>query len=261
MNLLPGLALSGVLISSLPWAAQAQSAADSGAAPAALSGNLTLTSQYISRGFRQTWGKPALQGGLDYADPSGFSVGTWLSTVSNRYIENGTLEWDIYGNYGGNAGPLGYSVGLYVYKYPGAEYRATPTTYDYTEVALGLSYQVAYLKYNYTVSKEFFGITNARGTGYLDVGANPDLGDGYTLNLHYGQGRVANNSLWSWRDYKIGVSKQLAAGWSVSGAYTRAHGKSDVYDNYTLGIPNSAGRIEVSNPAAGTVVLALTRTF
>lgn len=261
MKLLIRCALSGVLLSSLPLVAQAQNVTDSVATPAPLTGNLTLTSQYISRGFRQTWGKPALQGGLDYADPSGFSAGTWLSTVSNRYIEDGTLEWDIYGNYGASLGPLGYSAGLYVYKYPGAEYRAAHLTYDYVEVALGLSYQVAYLKYNYTVSKEFFGIANARGTGYLDVGANPDLGDGYTLNLHYGQGRVANNSLWSWRDYKIGVSKLLAAGWTLSGAYTRAHGKTNVYDTYTLGIPNSAGHIDVSNPAAGTLVLALTRTF
>jgi hypothetical protein len=29
-------------------------------------------------------------------------------------------------------GELGYSAGLYVYKYPGAEYRASHTTYDYT---------------------------------------------------------------------------------------------------------------------------------
>lgn len=246
----------------LPAMVQAQSAADAATAAASpVTGNLTLTSQYISRGFRQTWGKPALQGGFDYADPSGFSAGTWLSTVSNRYIEDGTLEWDIYGNYNGSAGPVGYSAGLYVYKYPGAEYRASHTTYDYTELALGLSYQVAYLKYNYTVSHEFFGITNARGTGYLDVGINPELGGGYTLNLHYGQGRVANNSMWSWRDYKIGVTRQLAPGWMLAAAYTRARGKTDVYDAYTLGIPNSAGKIETSNPAAGTLVLALTRSF
>jgi len=245
----------------LPAVAQAQSVADAATAAASpVTGNLTLTSQYISRGFRQTWGKPALQGGFDYADPSGFSAGTWLSTVSNRYIEDGTLEWDIYGNYNGSAGPVGYSAGLYVYKYPGAEYRSSHTTYDYTELALGLSYQVAYLKYNYTVSREFFGITNARGTGYLDVGVNPELG-GYTLNLHFGQGRVANNSMWSWRDYKIGVTRQLAPGWMLAAAYTRARGKTDVYDTYTLGVPNSAGKIETSNPAAGTLVLALTRSF
>ncbi|MYM94671.1 TorF family putative porin [Duganella vulcania] len=239
----------------------AQTAADPVPASSPVTANVTLASQYISRGFRQTWGKPALQGGFDYTGPGGFSAGTWLSNVSNRFVENGTLEWDLYGAYGGAAGDVGYSAGVYYYKYPGAEIHATHTTYDYAELALGLTYKAAYAKYNYTVTKEFFGIENARGTGYLDLGANVDLGEGYTLNLHFGHGRVANNSMWSWRDYKAGVTKVLAPGWAVSAAYTKAHGKTGAYDNYTLGIPNSAGVIETSNPADGTLVLALTRTF
>lgn len=244
--------------------ARAQSADAAAAATAApVTANVTLASQYISRGFRQTWGQPALQGGVDYADPSGFSAGSWLSTVSNRYIENGTLEWDLYGGYTGSAGPLGYSALLYYYKYPGAQYRATATTYDYGELSLGLSYQVFYAKYNYTFTKEFFGISNARGTGYLDVGANVDLGQGYTLNLHFGDGRVAGsgNDVWNWRDLKVGASKALAGGWSVAGAFTKAKGKTAAYDAYTLGIPNSAGQVEVSNPAKATFVVSLTRTF
>lgn len=235
------------------------------AASQSISANVTLGSQYISRGFRQTWGKPTLQGGFDFTGNNGFSAGTWLSNVSNRFVENGTLEWDVYGAYngafGGAASDVGYSAGLYYYKYPGAEIRATRTTYDYAELAFGLTYKFAYAKYNYTVTKSFFGIENARGTGYLDLGANLELGDGYTLNLHFGHGRVANNSMWSWRDYKAGVTRVLAPGWAVSAAYTKARGKTSAYDNYTLGIPNSAGVIETSNPAAGTLVLALTRTF
>lgn len=244
-------------------AAPAAESASAAAPPAAspFSANVTLASQYISRGFRQTWGKPALQGGFDYAGPAGFSAGTWLSNVSDRYIEDGSLEWDIYGAYNGSAGDIGYTAALYTYIYPGAEYRATTTTYNYTEVALGLNYKFAYLKYNHTVSKEFFGIENARGTGYLDLGASFDFGGGYALLLHAGQGRVANNSIWNWRDYKVGVSKTLAPGWSVAAAYTRAHGATDAYDRYTLGIANSAGVIESSNPAEGTFVLSLTRTF
>lgn len=255
------LGISGLLLlPALPVLAQT-TIDQTPAAPQLFSANVTLASQYISRGFRQTWGKPALQGGFDYTGPNGFSAGTWLSNVSNRFVENGSLEWDLYGAYGGAAGDVGYSVGFYYYKYPGAEIRATRTTYDYGELALGLTYKFAYAKYNYTVTKEFFGIENARGTGYLDLGANIELGDDYTLNLHFGHGRVANNSMWSWRDYKAGVTRTLAPGWSVSAAYTKAHGKTNAYDNYTLGIPNSAGVIEASNPATGTIVLALTRTF
>jgi len=225
--------------------------------------NATLTSQYISRGFSQTWGKPALQAGADYAHPSGFSIGTWMSSVSNRFVENATVEWDFYGGYSGSAGTLGYSAIAYYYLYPGAEYKATATTYDYGELSLGMTYKMFYAKYNYTYTPEFFGITNARGTGYLDIGANVDLGSGTTLTLHAGNGRVAGtgNEVWDWVDYKIAVSKAYKGGWSTTAAFTKANGKTNIYDNYTLGIPNSAGVIETSNPGKGTLVLSITKTF
>ena len=73
---------------------------------AAARSTVTLTSQYVSRGMRQTWGRPALQAGLDVAHASGWSFGTWASTVSDRFIEGGRLEWDLYGGYTGTLGPL-----------------------------------------------------------------------------------------------------------------------------------------------------------
>ena len=225
------------------------------------SANDTAATQYISRGFRQGWGRPALQGGVDYAGPGGFAFGTWLSTIDDRYVEGGKVEWDLYATYNRSVGDVGLLAGVYVYKYPGAHISATDTTYDYTEVALGLTYKWAYAKYNYTVSDEFFGIENARGTGYLDLGANVDLGSGYTLQLHAGQGRVSNNGIWNWRDYRVGVAKILAPGWTLSGAYTRAHGATDAYDRYTTGVPDGAGVIATSDPAKGTFVVALLRTF
>ncbi len=225
--------------------------------------NATVASQYVSRGFRQSWGKPALQGGADYAHPSGFSVGTWMSTVSNRFVENGTLEVDLYGGYSGTAGDFGYSVLAYYYVYPGAEYQATATTYDYGELSFGMTYKMFYAKYNTTYTPEFFGITNARGTGYLDIGANVDLGSGMTLQLHAGNGRVAGtgNEVWNWNDAKIGLAKTYSGGWTASAALTKAFPKTGAYDNYTLGIPNSKGVIETSFPAKATFVLSITKTF
>ncbi|WP_260590836.1 TorF family putative porin [Variovorax sp. DXTD-1] len=262
---------SFALLAAMGAAAQVQTA-DALAAPmpkseaSPLSANVTLTSQYVSRGFRQTWGQPAVQGGLDYAHPSGFSVGTWLSTVNKKYIEGGTLEWDLYGGYTGAVGDMGYSAILYYYRYPGALISASHTKYDYGELSVGLTYKFLYAKYNYTLTKDFFGITAARGTGYLDLGANYDLGSGYTLNLHYGRGRVAStgandNSSWNWQDYKVGVSKALADGWTLAGAYTRAKGATNIYDCYTTGVLNSAGVTDVSNPAKRTFMVSLSKVF
>ncbi|HCA4976872.1 TPA: hypothetical protein MW147_003220, partial [Acinetobacter baumannii] len=63
------------------------------------SANVTFASQYISRGFQQTWGKPALQIGFDYANPNGLFVGTWASNVSSNYLRDASVEWDFYAGY------------------------------------------------------------------------------------------------------------------------------------------------------------------
>lgn len=94
------------------------------AAPASpFTGNFTIASEYLYRGIAQTRGKPALQGGFDYAHPSGFYIGTWGSNISwiNDAVAgaSASLELDIYGGYKGTAGPLGYDVGVLTYNYPG----------------------------------------------------------------------------------------------------------------------------------------------
>lgn len=232
-------------------------------AEASVSATITLASQYVSRGMRQSWGKPALQAGVDYVHPSGWSVGTWTSTITDRFVEDGTVEWDLYGGYASTAGALGYSAMVYYYLYPGAEISATSTKFNYGELSGGLNYKALYAKYNHTFTRDFFGVTNARGTGYLDVGANLDLGAGYTLNLHAGQGRVAGtgNDYWNWRDIKVGATRTLDGGWTVAAAYTRAKGATDAYDAYSTGIPTSSGKLAFSNPAKGTFVLTIAKTF
>lgn len=236
-----------------------------GGAPAAipLTATVTLASQYVSRGIRQTWGRPALQAGVDYAHPSGWSAGTWVSNVSDRFVENGTVEWDLYGGYTGAAGDVGYSVMAFYYRYPGAVIEASNTKFNYAELSAGLTFNAFYAKYNYTVTRDFFGIRDARGSGYLDLGVNQPLGSGYTLNLHAGDGRVAGagNDYWNWRDVKAGVTKSLDGGWSVSGAWTRAWGATDAYDGYTTGVPDASGKVALSNPSKGTFVLAVAKAF
>lgn len=245
--------------------AHAADAPDSTGTPAGwtLSANAGAASQYVSRGFRQTWGKPALQAGFDLSHPSGWSAGSWVSNVSDRYIENGALEWDLYGGYGGAVGPVGYSLTALLYRYPGALIQATGTKYNYAELSAGLTYRWIYARYNRTLTRDFFGITGARGTAYLDGGANIPLDDRHTLNLHAGEGRVAGagNDYWNWRDIKVGVTRTLGDGWTLAGSYTRAFGATRAYDRYTTGVPDRAGRLAYSNPAKGTFVLALSRSF
>ena len=258
---LPRLLPVSVLLLAMSAAHANEAAPVAPSAALAVTSTVTLTSQYVSRGMRQSWGRPALQAGVDAVHASGWSAGTWASTVSDRFIEGGRVEWDLYGGYTGTIGPVGVSLMAFHYRYPGASLAGIK--YDYTELVPGLSYGPFYAKYARTVSRDFFGITNARGTGYLDIGANHDLGGGTTLNLHLGDGRVAGsgNDIWNWRDAKAGVTKSFDGGWSVAGAYTRAWGATDAYDRYTTGVPRAGGAIAVSNPAKGTLAVSLARTF
>jgi uncharacterized protein (TIGR02001 family) len=243
--------------------AAAEEAAPAPAATRPWSASVTLASQYVSRGIRQTWGRPAVQGGFDYAFGNGWSAGTFLTPVSERFVEGGRAEWDLYGGYAGTAGPFGYSLVASYYVYPGARISTTGTRFNYGEVAAGLTWRDFSVKYNHTVTRDFFGITNARGTGYLDLAYNHPLSEKLVLNLHAGEGRVAGagNDYWNWRDIKLGVTRSLSDGWSVGGAYTRAYGATAAYDNYSTGVAAPGETPAYSNPAKGTLVLTLTKTF
>ncbi|MGA0975457.1 MAG: TorF family putative porin, partial [Sedimenticolaceae bacterium] len=65
----------------------------SGAANAAVEANIGATSNYVWRGVTQTSDDATLQGGVDYSNEEGFSLGAWASDVKpvNGY------EFDIYG--------------------------------------------------------------------------------------------------------------------------------------------------------------------
>jgi uncharacterized protein (TIGR02001 family) len=260
------LPLSAGLLAGLLATTTAHAAGDTSAEPATaspLSGSVTLASQYVARGVRQSWGRPVVQAGIDYSSPRGWSAGAWTSTIDDRFVENGTLELDLYAGYAGAAGPLGYNATLTWYRYPGARVSATNTSYDYGELQGGLSWKSLYAKYNYTFSRDFFGITGARGTGYLDVGANHELGHAMTLQLHAGDGRVAGagNNVWDWRDLRAGLSKKLEDGWVAALNYTRAYGASGAYDRYTTGVARADGRPAIANVGRRALVLSLTRTF
>ena len=118
----------------LPTAALAQTPPP--AAPPApdytLTANVGLFSEYIFRGISQTAGKPAVQGGFDWAHSSGFYLGTWGSNISwledfGAYTRS-SLEWDFYGGYKGSINDdWNYDLGTIYYLYPGNAIPATRT--------------------------------------------------------------------------------------------------------------------------------------
>jgi uncharacterized protein (TIGR02001 family) len=184
--------------------------------------NAAVTSDYRYRGISQSRLDPALQGGADYTNnPTGLYAGTWLSSI--KWIKDAggddNVEWDIYGGKRGNiTGDITYDVGGLYYFYPS---NSLPTNANTFELYGQLGYGPAYIKYSHSLTN-LFGTASSRGSGYLDIGANVDVGSGFTLNLHAGHQEVRHNGAYSYTDYKIGATKDLGV-CSVALAYFKAN--------------------------------------
>jgi len=211
-------------------------AAEEPASPHSLSGNMTLTSDYVFRGVSQTQNGPAIQGGFDYAHASGFYVGTWASNVdwvSLGYKTNSSMEIDLYGGYKGSLGDAGYDVGVITYFYPGDQIAAPATDPDTTELYLGASWKFLSAKYSYTASDRFVGWSTStggktKGSYYVELNGNFDLGSGWGLLGHVGYQDVKDNDDASYTDWKIGVSKDVGFG-LVTLAYTDTNADDAAY--------------------------------
>jgi len=204
----------------------------------AFTGNFTLASEYLYRGIAQTRGKPALQGGFDYAHKSGLYAGVWGSNVS--WIDDtypagasASMELDIYGGYKGAVGPLGFDVGVLTYNYPGhGTDPAGLVKPDTTEVYGALSWEWLTLKYSHSTTALFGWLKSpaftekTKGSGYLELNAAYDLGNGWGLSGHVGHQKVKGYSDASYSDWKVGVTKDVGFG-VVGLAYSDTNAKDD----------------------------------
>lgn len=233
------------------------------------SANLTLTTDYVFRGVSQTQGGPAIQGGFDYSHKSGFYVGTWASNVSwvsvvdaagDPFKENNSMEIDLYAGYKGAVGDFGYDVGLITYYYPGDKVPGVKTP-DTTEIYLGGSFSFLSLKYSHVVSQNFIGwydYTNSkktRGSYYIDLTADYDLGNGLRVIAHVGYQKVKNLSDASYTDWKLGVSKDVGFG-TFTLAYTDTDAKKSMYTWTT-----STTGADTEKVADGRVFLSFSKSF
>jgi uncharacterized protein (TIGR02001 family) len=188
--------------------------AASGAAFAddSVSGNLTLTSDYLFRGLSQTWGGPALQGGADW-NARRWHIGAWASNVSRNSYPGGGVELDLFGDIGlFRHGDWSMRAGLYGYLYPGADLgHARPPlgsrTLDTLEANLSLIWKLWTLKYSRSLT-DYFGADveqgytgSTRGTQYLQLDGSIPLGSPWSLSPHLG-----------YTDYRHGLQTPLANG-------------------------------------------------
>ena len=263
-------------------AAQTQTPAEASAtavAPAptpAVTGNFNVVSDYRFRGLAQSWGQPAVQGGIDYTHASGFYLGNWNSSVSSNSYNNGaSLEMDLYGGY--RFEPVkdwAVDIGVLRYQYPGARLNSAPGTptgekYDNTELYVGLTQGPFNAKLSYAVT-DYFGLNSttagyaywnslpargdSKGTTYLDLNYNADLGNQLTLGLHLGYTAVRNYDELSYADYKLSLAKAVG-GFNLGLALVGTNADTTFYQ-----AGNSAG-LDPQKLGKTALVLSVGKTF
>lgn len=170
--------------------------------------NVGVVTDYRYRAISQTRLKPALQGGVDYSS-AGLYLGAWASTI--RWIKDAkgdsNIELDLYGGYRGEiAKGLGYDVGLLSYVYSGNKLKPSANT---TEIYGALSYGAYSAKYSHSTTN-LFGFARSSGSGYLDLGASFEIADGWSVAPHLGVQSVRRNSVYSYTDYALTLSKDFS---------------------------------------------------
>ena len=273
-NLLNSLILAALVVPGMAMAEEAavtQHKEDIHVIPASehtVTGNVSLVSDYLYRGISQTGGKPAIQGGFDYAHASGFYAGAWGSNISWIPASSASLELDTYfGFKNAFATDYSYDVGFLRYNYPGVYVPATTTTTkaDTNEIYGLIGWKWLTLKYSRSLG-DTFGMTNASGTSYIDLSASyPVPNTGVTLGAHYGKqtykGSTADaldaaGTSPTYSDYKLSASKDFS-GYVVGLAYSSTNATKG------LGQFNNAVLVDGSNIDNGksTVVLSVTHSM
>ncbi len=228
--------LAVACMASLSGIAQAQTPAPA----STLSYNIGVVSEYRYRGLAQSRFDPAVQGGVDYADKSGFYVGAWASTI--KWIEDnststnpvkGNMELDVYGGYKFSLGSVAMDVGYLRYQYlnntlantgGGGSYKNANTDEAYVAGAVG----PFTLKYSYAFS-DLFGNINTKGSTYLDLNATFDLGNGFSLVPQVGRQTVKNTSVATYTHYSLSLNKDMGNGLVVTGTYHDTNANSSFY--------------------------------
>lgn len=167
-----------------------------------ISANVTFTTDYVFRGISQTDEKFAVQGGFDWSsEPTGIYAGAWASNVD--FGSDTSVELDAYIGWAKSWGDWGVDVGYLHYDYPGESALNTDEIYGKA------SWKWITAAYNYTISDEAFGITDAKGSGYFNIAAEYAfpmglaIGGSYGTTMYDGTSGGVPNDTSDYDDYKV----------------------------------------------------------
>lgn len=148
------------------------------------SANATVANNYLWRGLTQTVDEVMVSGGIDYADESGFYIGTWAANVSYAADDAYSYEHDVYFGFSGEAGDISYDIGYLYYNYNDAP------EIDFSEIygSIGIQdFSVTAYVMVHTEADEPAGYDFGFGSAYyLSADYGFDLGNDWSMGLHLG---------------------------------------------------------------------------
>ena len=153
---------------------------------------------------------------------------------------------------------------------------------DTWEIYIAPTWKWLSAKYSYSVKSDTFGVKDSKGTSYLDISANYPIPDTpFTLIAHWGwqkyKGtsplnttntagtvRQSNDTLFSYKDIKIGGSYALPKDFTLGMYYTKAYsynnaGYGGISDVLT-GLAQATGTFP-NNLGKGTATVYIQKTF
>jgi uncharacterized protein (TIGR02001 family) len=198
----------------------------SGVAAAELTANAAITSNYIWRGITQTADQAAGQGGIDWGHDSGLYVGTWVSNVAFGADNSGNgYEMDVYAGFAGEAGGLGYDLGVASYQYP-----ITPE-FNFTEAYISGTMSIVTLGLWYTVDSASGNDGGVFDSGDMYVSGSLDFAAGKSdVSIYAGSYMFENDG-----EPGVGEVDYVNYGASIGkDGFTFAVDKNDIDDGSTV---------------------------
>ena len=236
--------------------------------------NIGVVSEYRYRGISQSRFQPAVQGGVDYTDKSGFYVGAWASQI--KWISDnsdpaaggikvkGDVELDLYGGYKFSLGDVAMDVGFLRYEYVNntlaklGTYKNPNTNEIYAAATVG----IFTAKYSYALTDlfgqyDFANKRSSKGSDFIDLNATFDLGNGFTLVPQVGRQTVKNIANASYTQTSLTLNKDMGGGFVVS--VTAHETDAKTMGGYYVG--DSGGSQKGKNTGKSAIVLGVKYTF
>jgi uncharacterized protein (TIGR02001 family) len=151
------------------------------ASAAEISGNVGATTDYIWRGNTQAGGDASLSGGIDIDFGNGLAAGTWVGSLGASGSDDANYEQDLYVSYSTEIAGYPLEVGYISYMYPGV----ADSGADFADFYVSTSVAGIGVSYYMLASAEDDTMDAQEGT-YLSLDYDYDLGDDWTMSLHYG---------------------------------------------------------------------------